>query len=36
MKKTQKTPALKNIKKYGSKMRDVDKANLTMSLKDEA
>ncbi len=36
MKKTKKTPELKNLGKYSSKMREIDKANLEMSLKDEA
>ena len=36
MKKTKKTPELKNLGKYSSKMREIDKANLQMSLKDEA
>lgn len=36
MKKNKKTPEIKNLKKYDSKMREIDKANLSMSLKDEA
>ena len=36
MTKKEKTPTLKNLKKYSSKMREEDKANLEMSLKDEA
>lgn len=35
-KDTKKTPELKDYRKYGSKMRDIDEANLQMSLKDEA